>query len=222
LEPARRLWFKPETAMQARLIYIHDPMCSWCWAFSPLFTRLRQRLPEAVRSARLLGGLAPDDDAPMPSAMRDRIEATWRRIAVEVPGTRFNFAFWTDCKPRRSTWPACRAVIAARSQDPDREATMIRAIQQAYYLEARNPSDQATLIALAAENGLDADVFAETLDAPSTRATLADEIALARRLGVSSFPSLRLQANGHVMEIPVDYRDPEPMRKAIIAGLATR
>jgi putative protein-disulfide isomerase len=205
--------------MQARLIYVHDPMCSWCWAFSPVFERLRCQLPDALATTRLLGGLAPDDDAPMPASLRDYLEATWHRITREVPGTRFNFAFWTDCVPRRSTWPACRAVIAARRQDPASEDTMIRAIQQAYYLEARNPSDTETLLALAAGAGLDTDAFRRALHAPATRAELATEIDTARRLGADSFPSLRLQVDGRVAAIPVDYRDPAPIRSAITTAL---
>jgi putative protein-disulfide isomerase len=55
--------------------------------------------------------------------------------------------------PRRSTYAACRAVIAARRQNPGYEEKMILAIQQAYYLEARNPADSHTLIELASEIG---------------------------------------------------------------------
>lgn len=206
--------------MNAKLVYVHDPMCSWCWAFAPVYERLRRRLPDTVTTTRLLGGLAPDDDTPMAPQMRDYLEATWRRIMVVVPGTCFNFAFWSDNTPRRSTWPACRAVIAAREQEPTAEAAMIGAIQRAYYLDARNPSDKATLVAIAAENGLDAAAFSAALDAPSTREILATEIGTARRLAADSFPSLRLLVDGRVTPITVDYHDPAPMDAAIRACLA--
>jgi putative protein-disulfide isomerase len=44
--------------------------------------------------------------------------------------------------------PILRAVIAAREQGIDYNEAMISRIQQAYYLEARNPSDNSTLIEL--------------------------------------------------------------------------
>jgi putative protein-disulfide isomerase len=207
--------------MQATLIYVHDPMCSWCWAFAPVLERLQRELPAVVTTTRLLGGLAPDDDAPMTAAMRDYLQTTWRRIMATVPGTRFNFDFWENTRPRRSTWPACRAVIAARGQSGDAEARMILAIQQAYYLQARNPSDAATLIALASEIGLDSDAFARSLDAPSTQAELAAEIQAARQLGADSFPSFRLRIGGRTLAIAIDYRDTAPMCAAIRKGLET-
>ncbi|MGB5741033.1 MAG: DsbA family protein, partial [Sedimenticolaceae bacterium] len=91
-----------------QLIYIHDPMCSWCWGFRPTFEQLCASLPRHVAVRRLLGGLAPDSDQPMPADMQMRLQQTWRRIQQRIPGTRFNFDFWRVCDPRRSTWPACR------------------------------------------------------------------------------------------------------------------
>jgi len=47
--------------MQLRLYYFHDPMCSWCWAFRPLWNEIVTGLPENVFAQRILGGLAPDN-----------------------------------------------------------------------------------------------------------------------------------------------------------------
>jgi len=204
----------------ARLIYVHDPMCSWCWAFRPGLEQLRAGLPAGIGFARLLGGLAPDDEAPMAEPMRHYLQQTWRRIETRVPGTRFNFAFWERCRPRRSTWPACRAVIAARAQAPGLEDAMIHAIQQAYYLDARNPSEKGTLVEIAGELGLDAPRFLRDLDDPTTQRSLEEEIALARSMGVDSFPSLVLEAGTNRWPVPVDYLDPAPMLGLIETLLA--
>ena len=200
----------------ATLVYVHDPMCSWCWGFAPTLAQLQERLPPEIGFRRLLGGLAPDSDQPMPEALQTQLQATWRRIAERIPGTRFNHDFWTRCRPRRSTWPACRAVIAARSLDPASEAPMIRAIQEAYYLQARNPSEDAVLVALARELGLPADAFAQRLNAPQTRQALAAEIAETQRLGVTGFPSLILETGpASRWPIAVDYTDAEAMLRTI-------
>ncbi|MCB1725426.1 MAG: DsbA family protein [Gammaproteobacteria bacterium] len=197
------------------LIYIHDPMCSWCWGFRPTFECLCDSLPEGVGVRRLLGGLAPDSDRPMPDELRTRLQATWRRIAERIPGTRFNHDFWHDCQPRRSTWPACRAVIAARHQDAQGESAMIDAIQRAYYLDARNPSDDDTLISLAHGIGLDRTRFAGELHAAETQAELDAEMAETRRIGADSFPSLRLRIGAAYWPVAVHYTDPAPMLETL-------
>ena len=198
-----------------RLIYVHDPMCSWCWGFRPTFGQLCENLPAGVGVDRLLGGLAPDSDQPMPDEMQSKLQDTWRRIQKQIPGTRFNFDFWRDCRPRRSTWPACRAVIVARQFDPALESPMIEAIQHAYYLEARNPSNADTLEALARRLGLDGAAFTRRLDAAETREMLESEIKESRGMGADSFPSLRLQIGESFRPVPVDYRDIGPMLETI-------
>jgi len=101
------------------LFYVHDPMCSWCWGFAPTFETVLSELPNSVKVNHLLGGLAPDSNDPMPESMQLSLQQTWQRIAEVIPGTEFNFDFWTQNAPRRSTWPSCRAVIAARRQSQD-------------------------------------------------------------------------------------------------------
>ena len=54
--------------MQAILYYLHDPMCSWCWGYRPTWLKLKAALPHYVQVEYLLGGLAPDNDEPMPVA----------------------------------------------------------------------------------------------------------------------------------------------------------
>jgi len=48
------------------LYYIHDPMCSWCWAFKSTWHKVLKELPSHINVYYLLGGLAPDSDLPMP------------------------------------------------------------------------------------------------------------------------------------------------------------
>ena len=197
--------------MNSRLYYVHDPMCSWCWAFRPVMAQITEALPSGLSLVRLLGGLAPDSDEPMPGQLQDYLQATWRTIEQRVPGTRFNFDFWTRCQPRRSTYPACRAVIAARLQAAESEPAMILAIQQAYYLHAMNPSDDDTLISLAGEIGLDGGRFTRDLNAPATRQQLEQEILLGRSIGAEGFPSLILEHQGRHQRLDSDYRDPAPV-----------
>jgi len=201
--------------MMTVLYYIHDPMCSWCWAFRPVWDEVHRRLPESVSVTYLLGGLAPDSSVPMSENIRQEIQRHWKTIQQRVPGTRFNFDFWRTCIPRRSTYPACRAVIAARKQNPSLEDAMIRAIQEAYYLQARNPSDDDVLIDLAEHLGLDTGQFHRDLNAQKTQNQLASEIRLSQSIGAQAFPSLILKKEEGLRAIRIDYNDVEIILRQI-------
>ncbi|TEU21809.1 MAG: DsbA family protein, partial [Gammaproteobacteria bacterium] len=102
----------------ATLFYIHDPMCSWCWGFNNTWNQVKESLPSSTNIQYVLGGLAPDNNEPMNNEMRKYIQKNWQKIEMTIPGTKFNYDFWEKCTPKRSTYPACRAVIAVREQNP--------------------------------------------------------------------------------------------------------
>ncbi len=143
----------------------------------------------------------------MPTDMQAKLKGIWQKIQQTVPGTPFNFEFWERCVPRRSTYAACRAVIAARRQNPGYEENMILAIQQAYYLEARNPADRNTLIELANEIGLDRALFSADMESPAVHEALLKEIEFTHRLEVKGFPTLLLEKEGVFTGIQHEYND---------------
>lgn len=187
------------------LYYVHDPMCSWCWGFQSVWSSLQKKLDAAVQVRYLLGGLAKDTNEPMPQDMQVNMRDNWRSIENTIPGVKFNFDFWQDCLPRRSTYIACRAVIAARQQHVSNESRMIKSIQQAYYQHALNPSDAPVLVDLASLLELDIERFCIDLESIETQAVLAEEIDLSRQLGVSSFPGLVLLKGNATMPIYIEY-----------------
>ena len=98
--------------MALTVYLIVDPMCSWCWGFRPVWDEFQGTLPDEVAVVDLMGGLAPDTEQPMDAPTRDYVQSAWRAVAQRT-GARFNFAFWDECSSRRTTYPACRAVVAA-------------------------------------------------------------------------------------------------------------
>jgi len=205
------------TLDDSQLYYLHDPMCSWCWGFSPTWNKVKEALEDKVKVTYLLGGLALDNDEDMTLQTQNYVQSNWRRIEEKIPGTKFNYDFWIKCKPRRSTYPACRAVISARIQNPDCETSMIRAIQKCYYLDAQNPSNEDVLVSLAIELGLDAEKFQLDLRSKKVNKMLLAEISLAKSLGMNRMPSLSLQTGLELRAISIDFIDPDYIVGQIIS-----
>jgi putative protein-disulfide isomerase len=205
--------------MSDTLFYIHDPMCSWCYAFQPALSGLENNLPSSVRLMKRVGGLAPDTTSVMPRDLQERIRQTWRRIERTVPGIRFNYDFWMSNTPIRSTYPACRAVLAAARQGAGYEDAMILAIQTAYYRQAKNPALPSVLQECAAAISLDPDRFVQDMASDSLDKELHEQIGQARRWGVTTYPSLRLRHGEFIVPIAVNYLDYHAMLDEI--GQAT-
>ena len=180
-----------------------DPMCSWCWAFAKPLARFLERHPE-LPIQYVMGGLAPDSDEPMDLSMRSKLQSIWHHIE-ESTGTEFNHQFWSQNSPRRSTYPACRAVIAAAQLEPDSIAKMITAIQHAYYLNAKNPSDIDVLVECANSIDLDADAFKHLMTSDEIDEKLSEHLNASRNLGVSGFPALLLDDGTQLTPLALGY-----------------
>lgn len=199
-----------------QIYYVMDPMCSWCWAFSSVLDTIANRLVEEVPLRYIMGGLAADSHDPMPESMQHYLQQTWHTIA-ERTGTEFNFDFWQTCQPRRSTYPACRAVIAAGSQAEHQKVTMVQAIQRAYYLQARNPSDSTTLIEIADEIGLDQERFAIDLRSDGVKQQFREDLQRSHQFGVQGFPSMIVEQHEQLYWVTRGYTPAE----AVLERLAT-
>lgn len=205
------------------LYYIHDPMCSWCWGLRPVWQQLQQDLRAELATDLdiyyVLGGLAADTDQLMPESMQLTIQQAWKTIQSEIPGIMFNFDFWKNNQPRRATYPACRALIACRMQNPQLEQAMLLAIQQAYYLQAKNPSDDAVLLEISSKVGLDVGQFKENLNSAECQRLLQQQLDLAKRLEVSRFPSLVLIYNASNTLININYTNSEAIVSSILTSM---
>ena len=110
-------------------------------------------------------------------------------------------------------------MLAAARQNPGLELPMISAIQEAYYLRARNPSETTTLVALAGEIGCDTTQFADYLHSDAARAELDSHRRTAHQLGAQGFPSL-IFANerNEAYPIAIDYNHAASMIEQIEAA----
>ena len=196
------------------IYYVADPMCSWCWGFHPVLKKVEEALPQPP--IYVMGGLARDTDEPMPDAVRAHVQRAWREVATRT-GAHFNWDFWDVCKPRRCTYPACRAFYAAQKQRAG--TAMYEAIQRAYYQEARNPSDAEVLVALAGEIGLDADRFARDLSSPEIERQMRDGFDLRRSMNANRFPSLVIRDGASAIFVARGYADSETALARLRAAL---
>ena len=194
------------------LFYVVDPMCSWCYAFSPTWQKVLDNLPSDMKVVYVQGGLAPTSNETMPDNMQTMLQGVWKQINQTV-GTKFNFDFWTKCTPRRSTYLSCQAAISARLQGKEYE--MISAIQQQYYLNAKNPSDTDTLEEAAEMISLDMDKFREDLESDIVKSKLQEDFKMRAQIKVNSFPSLVLKYKNNYFPINIEYNNYETMLKHI-------
>jgi putative protein-disulfide isomerase len=171
-----------------RLLYVGDPMCSWCWGFAPVLDRVQADYRLAIEV--IVGGLSPGPAArPLDDRLRAMLEHHWSQVH-EASGQPFDRAILDREDFVYDTEPAAAAVVAMRELSAPHALPYLVRLQRAFYAEARDITRLEPLVELAREFPVDAAAFVDRLVAPDTRTAAWSDFRRAHDMGISGFPAL--------------------------------
>lgn len=190
--------------MSQRLIYVMDPMCSWCWGFAPVIDAILNasaQLPIHFVAAGLRTG------------HRDLLDERTREVLAEhwdavqrASGQPFISPFDLPETFIYDTEPACRALVVARELDPQHVWALVKSIQQAFYTEGEEVAQVALLVRLAEAAGYDRNQFSQRFDASESCAATEADFAWVRDLGIEGLPILLGQRDGQLALLASGYQ----------------
>ncbi|MEK9724235.1 MAG: hypothetical protein VW405_12255, partial [Rhodospirillaceae bacterium] len=108
------------------LLYFADPMCSWCWGFSPSVDAIRTELSDSLPIRPVMGGLRPGNTEPMNEVAKLEVRRHWEHV-LEASGQPFDFDFFDRDGFVYDTEPACRAVVTVRRLAAAKALDMLKA-----------------------------------------------------------------------------------------------
>ena len=195
------------------LWYFADPMCSWCWGFSPVIETLRDDYRERMKIALVLGGLR-HETAPMTAAQREDILHHWRAVQART-GQPFHFDGALPEGFVYDTEPACRAVVTVGGIDPAQIFAMFKVIQTAFYAEGRDVTRPGVLTDLAAGLGVDGAAFLNAFESEAAHTRTQAHFRQARQAGVRGFPTLIVQQDAQLHPVCSGCQPLDTVRAAI-------
>ncbi len=209
-----------------KLIYVGDPMCSWCYGFGKEMTALKAMHPKLGMEI-VLGGLRAGGTELLTNEGKQFRLMHWARVEA-VSGLPFNReAFMKLENFIYDTEPVCRAVVAARRLQPGSDVLAVfRALQHAFYAQGRNTTDGRILSAVGAgelrQQGFNVgdDEYLAEFNAQATIADTRDDFSKARKLGVGSFPALLLDNGKEIVEISPGFAHAEQLDRQLRLAMA--
>lgn len=200
--------------MSKEIIYVADPMCSWCWGFSPAIEIIRERFSAQVPVRLVVGGLMPNVKNLLSDESKSEIRHHWEQVH-ETTGQPFCFDFFEREGFTYNTEPSCRAVVAARSIAPERSFAFLANVHEAFYVGNRDVTDPQVLLALAEETGLDREDFVASFNAKEIMEETFRDFQTARRMNVRGFPSILLRDDEEYAFLTVGYQPLENLAPII-------
>lgn len=191
--------------MTARLLYVMDPMCSWCWGFAPVAQALIAQAEVAGVPTHIVPGGLRRGAGALDAATRRYILEHWQAVS-DATGQSFRFDGAMPEGFVYDTEPACRALVAARSIDPHSVWPLLAAMQQAFYQQGQDITRAPALVELAEQAGLERSGFAEALSSDASRAATEADFAWVQGLGIAGFPTLLAERDGQLALLTNGYQ----------------
>jgi len=184
--------------MQARVLYIFDALCGWCYAFSPvmqqLYANYGDRLPFEVMS----GGMVPPEFARPVREKASFIAGAYRTVE-EYSGIRFGQAYLEHIfNPDASPWveesltPAT-ALCLLKSTQTKHPVALAAEIQKLHMVYGKDLSDSESYREMAEAAGCEWEDFKRKLASGEWQDEARYEFALVKQLGITGFPAVLLQ-----------------------------
>ncbi len=172
-----------------QIVYVADPMCSWCYGFGPTINTLAKQFEGRMKVWPLMGGLRAGNTEPMSEGDKTYIREAWGNVTT-ASGKPFNYDFFERDGFIYDTEPVCRAVVTMRYMHEDKALDFMHFLSKAFYADGRDTTNTDELIALAGEFGVDKERFARGIRLPDLATATKHDFETARALGVRGFPAL--------------------------------
>ncbi len=195
------------------LIYIGDPMCSWCYGIANELEALYEELGEEVNYDLVLGGLRPYNTETM-ADLGDFLLHHWEDVE-KASGQSFKYDILKQSDFIYDTEPPSRAVTIVRKSAPAKALPFFKAIQKAFYQENLNTHDVNVYLSILKKLEISIDDFEEQFNSADAKANVKKDFQRAGSLGVRSFPTIILNAGGMTTPIAVGYATSEDMLERI-------
>ena len=173
------------------LLYFGDPMCSWCYGFSPEFGKVAEAVKGIADIRLVMGGLRPYNTETM-ADLGEFLTHHWDDVGRRS-GQPFRFDILQKQDIVYDTEPACRAVVTAANMDSTLAFPYFKAVQTAFYFENKDPNLTKNFVELAGTFNLDKKVFEKLFESEEMKNAVREDFATAAEMGVRGFPTVVLK-----------------------------
>ena len=193
------------------LIFVIDPMCSWCWGFHPVIKELRGKHSQEHKFSLVVGGLRTKGQMAWNEQSKGYLAQNWNAVAQKTKQA-FNFELLNKKYFDYDTYPACKAIVSVRELWGETMAfDYLEKIQEAFYVRGEDTTSLKVLINYIDEK----ETFLAFYESQRAETLMQHDFAKARSMGANAFPSVvKRDEEGH-MSCQQGYRSFEAIMSII-------
>lgn len=208
---------------KAKLLYFYDPLCGWCFGFSPVIKKLEKEFQEQIDFEAISGGMVLGDRVKPLSEMKDYLKEAMPRLE-EMTGVKFGEPYLEILEEGSlmlNSERPCIAMTVYKSMSNKSSIEFASALQSTLYEKGINLNELENYKALVEGFGLPWEVFKSKMQDSAYKEKTYQEFQIGQQMGIGGFPSVVLSIGKQGYLIARGYR-PEHEMQAVIKEILTK
>ena len=174
-----------------KLIYIYDPICGWCYGFTPVIQELQEQFKGEIKVEIMSGGMLLTANRRPASAMYNYIKEAHKQVEATT-GITFGEAFLQGYLKSDDIMDSEKPSIALtvfKQYQPDNAVNFAHDMQVALNYEGKSLNDDKTYEEILEKYGIPAAEFLAKMQDDENRYATHQEFNIVQQWGITGFPA---------------------------------
>ena len=180
--------------MKKKIYYIMDTMCGWCYGFSNSITKIQEKYNDEYDFIILPGGMWVDENVKVINDDLGNYIKSHNINIEKLTGRRLGEGFNKNVLDNKNmvldSLPGAKAVVLAQKIKKDTAFEFLKRIQEAFFVDGKEPNNLETYTKIAEEFGIDKDEFEKKFLSEELTNETYSVFNMVASMGAMSFPTV--------------------------------
>lgn len=175
------------------LLYVFDPLCGWCYGFSPVMVQLYNDYEESIEFDVIAGGMVIGDRIGPLSEKAPYIKSAYKVVEDKMNvkfGDKYINKVLTEGTAIQTSIPSSKLLVAFKSLDNSKAILFAHELQNALYHHGIHPDDMSGLLDNCDTFGVSKESIMTIATSEEVIPVMEHDFEMSSRLGVSGFPTV--------------------------------
>lgn len=201
----------------AKIIYVFDPMCGWCFGFGKVMSAFHAQHKDSFEFDVLSGGMVVGEREGPVGDFADYILGAYKRVE-EYSGMKFGQPYLDQLKTKTLWTSSVKPAIAIETFKTFNTKDVVafsHEVQQAHFIDGKDLRDEEVYKQLIKPYGINETDFLKALNNDTLRKQTFDGFQQSANWGITGYPAVLMEFNGKYYAIAKGFTDLETLNRNV-------
>lgn len=205
--------------MIRQIFYVFDPLCGWCYGFSPQLWEFYLQHRDRYEFVPIVGGMVTGARVGPASAMYEYLRHAIPRLEATT-GCKIGDQYMSMLQSDQVIFdsvPPSKAVVAFRSMKPDSSLAFVKALQHAHFYFGHDYNEDRLYQSILPQFELDPQVFFSSMESKEVSDRMMQDFDWVSQARIKGFPCLIVNIDNQLTMLSSGYTTLEKLNETLRA-----